>query len=54
MFNAAKDPAQSKVVDNVGIAVIPGTGSIVSATVNGGQPLSISAGSKHPRKLGNT
>ena len=50
VFNAAKDPAQSKIVDDIGIAVIPGTGNIVSATVNGGQPLSISAGSKHPKE----
>jgi len=47
VFNAAKDPTQSKIVNDVGIAVIPGTGGTVSATVNGGQPLSISAGSKH-------
>lgn len=50
VYNAAKDPTQSKIVQDVGIAVIPGTGNIVSATVNGGQPLSISAGTKHPNE----
>jgi multiple sugar transport system substrate-binding protein len=45
-FNEAQDPSKSAVVGQVGIALIPGSGSIRSATVNGGQPLSISAGSK--------
>ncbi len=46
----AKDPTQSKVSQDVGVAIIPGSGKVVSATVNGGQPLSISAGSKHPKE----
>ncbi|MCL6613467.1 MAG: extracellular solute-binding protein [Firmicutes bacterium] len=50
LYNAAKDPTQSKIVDDVGIAVIPGSAGVVSATVNGGMPLSISAGSKHPNE----
>ena len=50
MYNMAKDPKESKVTEDVGIAIIPGSGKIVSATVNGGQPLSISAGSKHPKE----
>ncbi|MGA2763032.1 MAG: extracellular solute-binding protein [Spirochaetia bacterium] len=45
-FNEAQDASKSAVVGQVGIALIPGSGSIRSATVNGGQPLSISAGSK--------
>ena len=52
VYNAAKDPAQSKIVDDVGIAVIPGSGGIVSATVNGGQPLSISPAPSTPMRLG--
>jgi multiple sugar transport system substrate-binding protein len=47
-YSFAKDPTQSKVVNDFVLAVIPGNGKIVSATVNGGQPLSISAGTKHP------
>jgi len=46
MYDSAKNPEKSKVVNDIGIALIPGTGSIKSATVNGGQPLAISAGSK--------
>jgi multiple sugar transport system substrate-binding protein len=49
LYAAAKDPKESKLAAaDVGIAVIPGQGSIVSGTCNGGQPLGISAGSKHP------
>jgi multiple sugar transport system substrate-binding protein len=46
MYDGAKDPSKSKVVDDVGITLIPGMGQVKSATVNGGQPLAISAGSK--------
>lgn len=48
MYSAAKDVSQSKIVNDVGIAPIPGSGNIVSATVNGGQPLVITAGCKNP------
>ncbi|HBF37712.1 MAG TPA: ABC transporter substrate-binding protein, partial [Firmicutes bacterium] len=49
MYNGAKDPKESKLApEDVGIAVIPGEGNVVSGTCNGGQPLGISAGSKHP------
>lgn len=49
MYAGAKDPKESKLApENVGIAVIPGEGNVVSGTCNGGQPLGISAGSKHP------
>jgi len=48
MYNWAKDPAKSKVVDDVGLALVPGTSEVASATVNGGQPLSITKGSKNP------
>jgi multiple sugar transport system substrate-binding protein len=47
-YAAAKDPSGSKVVDDVVIGTIPGSGAVKSATVNGGQPLAITAGSKHP------
>ena len=50
MYNMARDPKESKVTEDVGMTIIPGTGKIVSATVNGGQPLSISAGCKHPKE----
>ena len=46
-FAEGQDASKSSVVGQVGIALIPGSGSVRSATVNGGQPLSISAGSKH-------
>ena len=46
-FNEGQDASKSSVVGQVGIALIPGSGSVRSATVNGGQPLSISTGSKH-------
>jgi multiple sugar transport system substrate-binding protein len=49
-YSVCNDKAQSKVVGDVGIALIPGNGSVKSATVNGGQPLSIAAGSKHPNE----
>jgi multiple sugar transport system substrate-binding protein len=49
-YGVANDPAQSKVVGDVGIALIPGNGKVKSATVNGGQPLSITSGSKHPNE----
>jgi len=48
MYNSGKDPAKSKIGDDVGIAVIPGTGAAKSATVNGGMPLMITSGSKNP------
>ncbi len=47
MYSSAQDPAQSAIVGDVGIALIPGSGAVRSATVNGGQPLSISAGSRN-------
>jgi multiple sugar transport system substrate-binding protein len=50
MYAAGKDPAQSKIGDDVGIAPIPGTAGVKSATVNGGMPLMITAGSKHPNE----
>ncbi len=46
-FAEGQDASKSSVVGQVGIALIPGSGAVRSATVNGGQPLSISAGSKH-------
>ena len=49
-YGVAGDKTQSKVVGEVGIAPIPGNGGVKSATVNGGQPLSIAAGSKHPNE----
>jgi multiple sugar transport system substrate-binding protein len=48
LYAWAKDPTKSKVVNDVGIAPVPGTAGVVSATVNGGQPLAITKGSKHP------
>ena len=48
MYAAGKDPAQSKIGEDVGIAPIPGTAGVKSATVNGGMPLMITSGSKHP------
>jgi multiple sugar transport system substrate-binding protein len=48
MYAAGKDPAQSKIGDDVGIAIIPGTAAAKSATVNGGMPLMITSGSKNP------
>ncbi|HEY9593103.1 MAG TPA: extracellular solute-binding protein [Spirochaetia bacterium] len=45
-FAEAQDSSKSSIVGQAGIALIPGSGSVRSATVNGGQPLSISAGSK--------
>ncbi len=48
MYAAGKDPAQSKIGDDVGIAPVPGTSAAASATVNGGMPLMITSGSKHP------
>jgi multiple sugar transport system substrate-binding protein len=53
MYAAGKDPAQSKIGDDVGIAPIPGTAGVKSATVNGGMPLMITAGSKHPDEAWN-
>ncbi|HTX73075.1 MAG TPA: extracellular solute-binding protein [Rectinemataceae bacterium] len=49
-YGVANDPSQSKVVGDVAIAMIPGNGKVKSATVNGGQPLSIASGSKHPNE----
>jgi multiple sugar transport system substrate-binding protein len=48
MYAAGKDPAQSKIGEDVGIAPIPGTAAARSATVNGGMPLMITSGSKNP------
>jgi multiple sugar transport system substrate-binding protein len=48
MFNGAQDTTKSKVANDIGIAPIPGTEGVVSATVNGGMPLMITSGSKHP------
>ena len=53
MYAAGKDPAQSKIGDDVGIAPIPGTAKARSATVNGGMPLMITSGSKHPDQAWN-
>jgi multiple sugar transport system substrate-binding protein len=49
-YGAANDKSQSKVAGDVGIAIIPGNAGVKSATVNGGQPLSIASGSKHPNE----
>jgi multiple sugar transport system substrate-binding protein len=49
MYGGATDAEKSKVVSDVGVALIPGSDKAVSATVNGGQPLSISAGSKQEK-----
>jgi multiple sugar transport system substrate-binding protein len=49
-YGVANDKAQSKVVGDIGIAPIPGNAGVKSATVNGGQPLSIASGSKHPNE----
>lgn len=48
VYNEALDATKSKIVNDIGVALIPGSDKAVSATVNGGQPLSISAGSKQP------
>jgi multiple sugar transport system substrate-binding protein len=48
MYAGAKDPAKSKIGNDVGIAPIPGSAGVKSATVNGGMPLMITSGSKHP------
>ncbi len=47
VYNEALDASKSKIVNDIGVALIPGSDKAVSATVNGGQPLSISAGSTH-------
>jgi multiple sugar transport system substrate-binding protein len=49
MYGGATDASKSKVVNDVGVALIPGSDKAVSATVNGGQPLSISAGSRNEK-----
>jgi multiple sugar transport system substrate-binding protein len=49
MYGGATDASKSKVINDVGVALIPGSDKAVSATVNGGQPLSISAGSKNEK-----
>jgi multiple sugar transport system substrate-binding protein len=46
MFNSAQDPGISSVTGDVGIAVIPGTPALRSATVNGGMSLMMTSGSK--------
>jgi multiple sugar transport system substrate-binding protein len=48
MYAAGKDPAQSRIGEDVGIAPIPGTAAAKSATVNGGMPLMITSGSRNP------
>jgi multiple sugar transport system substrate-binding protein len=50
MYSGALDASKSKVVNDVGVTLIPGSDKAVSATVNGGQPLSISAGSRHEKE----
>jgi multiple sugar transport system substrate-binding protein len=47
MFNSSQDPGISSVVGDVGIAVIPGTQALRSATVNGGMSLMMTSGSKY-------
>lgn len=47
MFNMANDPKESQIVGKVGIAPIPGSDGITSASVNGGMGLSITAGSQN-------
>lgn len=49
-YGVANDTSQSKVAGDIGITIIPGNGRVKSATVNGGQPLSIASGSKHPNE----
>ena len=48
MNASMNDEAASSVAGQAVIAPIPGTDKAVSATVNGGMPLMITAGSKHP------
>ncbi|HPX92611.1 MAG TPA: extracellular solute-binding protein [Bacillota bacterium] len=48
MNSVMNDPEQSAVAGQCKIAIIPGEGDIVSATVNGGMPLMITTGCKHP------
>jgi multiple sugar transport system substrate-binding protein len=48
MNSSMNDEAQSSVAGKCVIAPIPGTDKATSATVNGGMPLMITAGSKHP------
>ncbi len=50
MYNMAKDPAQSSITEDVGIAPSPGTEFKKSASVNGGMGLSVTSGSKHPEE----
>lgn len=47
-YSAMNDPAQSSVVGQGIITPIPGTEKAESATVNGGMPLMITSGCKHP------
>lgn len=49
-FNAMNDEATSTVVGDAVITTIPGTPVSASATVNGGMPLMITAGSAHPEE----
>lgn len=49
-YSESADPSKSKVSNDVGIALIPGSGSVKSATPNGGQPLAITSGSKYPEE----
>lgn len=48
MYNVMNDETQSSVAGDARISVIPGEGSVPSATVNGGMPLMITAGCQHP------
>lgn len=48
MYSAMNNKDQSQVAGKAVIAPIPGSTNVVSATVNGGMPLMITAGSKHP------
>ncbi len=50
MYNMANDPKESQVAGKVGIAPSPGEGNVVSASVNGGMGLSLTAGTKHPNE----
>ena len=48
MNNTMNDDSKSQVAGDAKISVIPGRGDVVSATVNGGMPLMITSGCKHP------
>lgn len=48
MYDNAKDPEQSQISDDVGVALIPGTDAAKSASINGGMGLGITSGSENP------